>query len=627
MHQWFIDELPSEHCGLRGVKSGPPPEADKSMKVPISSRGFRSARSSQHDDRGDTMSERDLPSHVLTEIGSPIRETRLSGVEQLSRLANGADLDLAAAARLALHRLCSDDSRSVAAAAAEALGRTAMRLNPDRVDFGQVPPWTPRLVADVVVEGPPLAVGASSVTVSGPGLRAMLAGNHLRIVWVPRSEWLDGLVTVRGPAGWADVRVTGQVPATGPMSRTDVEQRLRDAGDAAGGLPPERVTVLPAPPMRRRAGNTVLIACMTVLALVGGVGVAMALTAGDPAERPVAAPVTPGTAGSGAAPATPSGTAPAYAPTSVATIPLTSRVVSVAQPAVVGTVRVGAEPEGVAVSPDGRTVYAANQSARMLSVVDVATRRVTSVPLRNTPRFVAPSHEGRLVFVSMYENDKSGSGVAVVDTATRRVVRYLTSGVQPYTLSVGPDGRLWVPIHGQRRVDIYSADDQRPAGRVTVPPNPHAVGFSARTGRAFTPDHESDVVSVIDTRSGRLLRSLPVSRAPHSLAVSPDGTTVLVAGYEANAADLIDAATLRRRGPFRVGKQPQSVAFAADGRHAYVVNEGDDTVSVLDGRTGAATATIKVGHSPRTVAVSPDGRQAYVSNGHDNTITVLRVGE
>ncbi|HEY7273430.1 MAG TPA: cytochrome D1 domain-containing protein, partial [Actinoplanes sp.] len=314
-------------------------------------------------------------------------------------------------------------------------------------------------------------------------------------------------------------------------------------------------------------------------------------------------------------------------PDTLSRVPAAIRVASVGKPTVVGTIKVGAEPEGVTVSPDGRTVYVANQGSRVLSVVDAASRRVASVTLRHTPRFVATSRDGRLIFVSMYEQDMSGSGVAVLDDTSYKVVRYLMTGVQPYTLAVSPDDRLWVPIHSQHRVEIYTARDQRPVGQIRVPPNPHAVGFSASLHRAFTSNHESNAVSVIDMRRNRLVKSIPVSRAPHSIAVSPDGKTVLAAGFEANTADLIDASTLRRTGPFRVGDKPQSVAFAVDGRHAYVVNEGDNTVSVLDGHSGKITATVHVGRSPRTIAMSPDGRLAYVSNGDDDTISVLRVGK
>ncbi|MGK5681376.1 YncE family protein [Actinoplanes sp. URMC 104] len=569
-----------------------------------------------------------LPPGLAGRLGDPDRDVRLAAVADLRELAGGADRDAAVAARAALVRLATDDSRQVGEAAGAALAATSIALDPPRVDFGAVPPGTPRLAAAVRIHGSPMAL-ASGLRVTGTGLRARIAGDQLQVQWLPGAGPLTGMVSLDGPAGAADLPVTGHVAAV-PLAGAAAEARrsaVAGLGSLQSSLPPPD-PVRAAGPAGRRRGVGLVVAAATAVVVLAGTGIAAAVTSRDEA-RPAPAPAArDGAKRAGAAPAASrdgaerAGSAgDAGARTSVA-----PRLTSLDEPTVAGTIRVGDEPEGVAVSPDSRTLYVANQSERVLSVVDLASRAVRSVPLRNTPRFVAVSRDGARVFVSMYEDDLSGSGVAVLDARRLIALQYLRTGVQPYALSVAPDGRLWVPIHGGRNVEIYAADGRTLAGRVFVPQNPHAVAFDADGQRAFTPDHESSTVSAIDMRTDRRIRSIPVSAAPHSLAVSPDGRTVVVACFRANAVDVVDAVTLRRRGPFPVGTKPQAAAFATDGGHAYAVNEGSNSVSVLDPRTGRVTATVPVGRSPRTMAVAPDGRFAYVSNGDDDTVTIVRVG-
>ena len=528
------------------------------------------------------------------------RADRLAAVAELRELADGTDPAAAVAARAALGRLTSDDSRQVSAAAEAALAATSIVLDPPRIDFGPVSPGTPRLSAAVTILGAPTA-RASRLKVTGSGLRARIAGDQLQVQWLPGAGTLSGKVSLDGPAGAADLAVTGHL-GSGPLTGVAAEAR-QAALDELGSLRTATVRHHAEPP-KRRSGKGLIIALAAVLVLLTGTGIAAAVSTDQPAAAPPP---------------------PARETTTNPPPPKEERLVSVDKPTVAGTIKVGNEPEGVAVSPDSRTLYVANQSSRVLSVVDLGTRTVKSVTLRNTARFVAVSRDGKRVFVSMYENDLSGSGVAVVDAQRLTVLQNLETGVQPYALSVAPDGRLWVPIHGGRNVEVYRAADLTLTGRVFVPENPHAVSFDADGQRAFTPDHESSTVSVIDMRNDQRLRSIPVSAAPHSLAVSPDGRTVVVACFEANAVDVIDTVTLARRGPFPVGTKPQAAAFATDSGHAYAVNEGSNSVSVVEPRTGRITATVTVGRSPRVMAVAPDGRFAYISNGDDDTVTILRV--
>jgi YVTN family beta-propeller protein len=61
-------------------------------------------------------------------------------------------------------------------------------------------------------------------------------------------------------------------------------------------------------------------------------------------------------------------------------------VIDTATDAVIATVGVGAEPVGVAVTPDGSKVYIANSGSTAVSVIDTATNAVsTTIPVGNAP--------------------------------------------------------------------------------------------------------------------------------------------------------------------------------------------------------------------------------------------------
>jgi YVTN family beta-propeller protein len=540
----------------------------------------------------------DLPQELLELIEHTSPGARLAAVHELTGLAEGPNLARAAAARLTLGRLVDDDSRRVATSAVEALRDTAVHLPESTISLDGGHGEAPRSSAEVPVEGPPLAL-ASTVVTSGAGLRARIESGTLRISWSAGTGRLDGTVTLSGPAGEAWLRVTAGLgddrppPAIPPTGRAGTDPSAQErAGLLLRGVPAV---------LRPRARRVMaLLIAVPVIAF----GVSVAVSHDDEGGGPVT-----------------SIAAEAYVPS------MTDRLLaSMATPVVVATIPVGRQPGGVAVSPDSRTVYVANQDSGTLSMIDAATRKVrTSVQFAYKPRFAAVSPDGARVYVSMYADDLSGSAVAAIDAVTGRQLGVVATGPRPFALATGRDNRIWVPIHDGTQVEIIDGLRIAAVGAVSVPQNPHAVALSADGSRAFTPDHASNMVSIIDTRKRIVIANIPVGRSPHSLAIAPDGRTVVVALYDAAAVDLIDVPTRHVSGPFPVGEYPQSVAFASDGAHAYVINEGGDSLSTLTVPAGRVTSTLPLGQSPRMIAVAPDGRFAYVTNGAANTVTVIKV--
>jgi YVTN family beta-propeller protein len=338
-----------------------------------------------------------------------------------------------------------------------------------------------------------------------------------------------------------------------------------------------------------------------------------------------ARPGTQGAAVPTSAPVTASGSGPPAAlPTALST--LYERPRGTGKPVPNGTVTVGKEPGGLAISPDSRTVYVANMRSGEVSFVDVAKRRVGDhVHLPVPPRYVAVSPNGRRLYVSMYRDDYSGSAVAVIDVKAKKIIRAVPTGQRPYALAVAPDGRIWVPIHDASRMEVIDDNSLKVVATVIVPKNPHGVAFSPDGKFAYTPDHESGKVSIIDTLAAKPIAAIDVGKDPHALAVSPDGSTIFVANYTLDLVKRIDVGTRRINATIEVQDEPQSIAFSRNGSHAYVVNEESNSVSTVETAGGRVTDTQRVGQSPRNVAVAPDGRFAYVTLGGADKLWVGKI--
>src|SRR2546426_6310850 len=86
-------------------------------------------------------------------------------------------------------------------------------------------------------------------------------------------------------------------------------------------------------------------------------------------------------------------------------------VIDAATRAVVGTIKVGKRPRGVAVSPDGRRVYVSNSNSDSLSVIDAKSLEVLkTVPAGVHPGGFTPQPAGAPPFVGK-QNELSVTGL------------------------------------------------------------------------------------------------------------------------------------------------------------------------------------------------------------------------
>jgi DNA-binding beta-propeller fold protein YncE len=155
--------------------------------------------------------------------------------------------------------------------------------------------------------------------------------------------------------------------------------------------------------------------------------------------------------------------------------------VDIASQRVVGvlTLRSGAAPQDVKLSPDGRVFYVADMNVGGVWLVDGATLQVLRfMPTGRGAHGLYPSRDARYLYVT----NRAAGSISVVSFKTRRIVTtwHIPGGGSPDMGNISADGKvLWL------------------------------------TGRW------NGVVYAISTRNGRLLAKIPVGAGPHGLCVWP----------------------------------------------------------------------------------------------------------
>jgi YVTN family beta-propeller protein len=142
-------------------------------------------------------------------------------------------------------------------------------------------------------------------------------------------------------------------------------------------------------------------------------------------------------------------------------------------------VPVGKGAEGFDVTPNGKELWTANAQDGTVSIIDLATKKVTdtlqaNVPGANRLKFTL---DGKLVLISSL----SGSGLAVLDFATHKEVKRIDLGHGAAGIEMQPNGsRAFVACTGGNYVAVIDLKTLEIAGRIDAGPGPDGLAWSVR---------------------------------------------------------------------------------------------------------------------------------------------------
>jgi YVTN family beta-propeller protein len=208
---------------------------------------------------------------------------------------------------------------------------------------------------------------------------------------------------------------------------------------------------------------------------------------------------------------------------------------------------------GLAFSSDGHTLYASGGNEDVVYVYDWRGGQATHSgiiilapkdPKKDGTRFpsgLALSPDGKKLYVA----ENLADSLAVIDVATGQIEKRLPTDAYPFAVAVAPDGKVFVSAWGGSTVSVFAADGSgrlKENRKIAVGRHPSALLLNGRGSRLFVTSATTNQIAVIDTKSEASIATLtdaPPSKnqgsTPDALALSADGTKLFVAEADNNA--------------------------------------------------------------------------------------------
>jgi YVTN family beta-propeller protein len=185
-----------------------------------------------------------------------------------------------------------------------------------------------------------------------------------------------------------------------------------------------------------------------------------------------------------------------------------------------GRVDVSTWPAHAMFSRDGKLLYVSGETAGDVTVIDVAQRTVVGriVHGGGDAMGLALTADGKTLYAAAGEN----KAILKIDTGTNKAVGEIPLPGIVHEATLTLDGKyLYTTLRKINKIVVVRTSDDKIVATIPQKGYPDLVTMEPTGRRALVTNRWADLVSVIDLASHNQVRTIPVGKAPHGMALRP----------------------------------------------------------------------------------------------------------
>ncbi len=272
-----------------------------------------------------------------------------------------------------------------------------------------------------------------------------------------------------------------------------------------------------------------------------------------------------------------------------------------------------------------RPIFVLNSLDASVSIVDPATWKETRrISTGKEPHHLYMTPDEKSIIIANALSDS----LTFIDPKTAEVQRTVRGILDPYQLRFSPDMKWFVTAANRlNHVDIYRWDgkDLTLAKRVASSKTPSHLWIDSKSTTVFVSMQDSDELVAVDLATQTPKWRVKTGPMPADVYVTADDKTLLLGLTGGNGVEVYDVSGKEPKRTKVIGTGDGAHAFraAGDKRHVFVSNRVANTISKIDLQTLEAVGHYPAPGGPDCIEVSAGGKLLMVSSRWARKLTVI----